>query len=199
MRVAGSDAQRIDAQRIDAQWIDDAQWTRIQQLVPITCVDLVPLTGGDAAGSAHPAHGARFGLIERDSPFGRRWCQIGGRLRHGETLREGLLRHLAQTLTGLDVDLPPDPQPDYTMQWFPHPPAGHADGVAYGLDPRQHAVALCFTAVAPSDAQPVAVEGGEAMRFGWFTLAEVAGLGDRAWPGTAAMIAAIAARIGRQS
>ena len=171
----------------DAQWIDDAEWARIRQLVPITCVDLVPVLL--PAGRSDAA--VRFGLIERESPFGLRWCQIGGRLRHGETLREGLLRHLAHTLTGLDVDLPADPQPDYTMQWFPEPPA---DEVAYGLDPRQHAVALCFAAVAPADARPVAVEGGEAVRFGWFTLAEVAALGDRAWPGTAAMIAALTAR-----
>ena len=118
-----------------------------------------------------------------------RWCQIGGRLQHGETLRAGLLRHVAHALTGLDVDLAPDPQPDYTMQWFPEPPA---DGVDYGLDPRQHAVALCFLAEASPDANPVAVECGEAIRFGWFTLAQVSALEEVAWPGTAAMIVQIA-------
>lgn len=169
-----------------AHWIDDDEWGRIQQLVPITCIDLVPVRPS--------ATGDQFGLIERDSPFGLRWCQIGGRLRFGETMRAGLLRHLAHTLTGLDVDLADDPQPDYTMQWFPEPPD---DGVDYGLDPRQHAVALCFLAAAPHDAAPVAVEGGEAVRFGWFTLDEVVALGDAAWPGTAAMIRAIAPRLPR--
>jgi len=167
-----------------AHWIDDDEWARIQRLVPITCVDLVPVRPS--------AGGPQFGLIERDSPFGLRWCQIGGRLRHGETLRDGLLRHLHHTLAGLDVDLPPDPQPDYTMQWFPQPPA---DGVEYGFDPRQHAVALCFRAQVADDAEPAAVEGGEAVRFGWLTLAEVDALGETAWPGTAAMIRAIASRM----
>jgi ADP-ribose pyrophosphatase YjhB (NUDIX family) len=167
-----------------AHWIDDAEWARVRELVPITCVDLVPVRDSAA--------GVQFGLIERDSPFGLRWCQIGGRLRHGETMRAGLLRHLLHTLAGLDVELPADPQPDYTMQWFPDPPA---DGVSYGLDPRQHAVALCFLARVADDAAPTAVEGGEAVRFGWFTLAEVDALGDTAWPGTAAMIRAIAPRV----
>lgn len=165
-------------------WIDDEDWSHIRRLVPITCIDLVPVR--------ESRRGTEFGLIERDSPFGLRWCQIGGRLHRDETLRSGLLRHLAHTLIDLDVNLPADPQPDYTMQWFPEPPE---DGVEYGLDPRQHAVALCFLAAAPADAEPVAVEGGEAVRFGWFPLEEVEALGDNAWPGTAAMIKAIARRL----
>ena len=166
------------------EWIADDEWARIQHLVPITCVDLVPVRASVA--------GRQFGLIERDSPFGLRWCQIGGRLRFGETMRAGLLRHLAHTLTGLDVDLPPDPQPGYTMQWFPHPPM---DGIEYGLDPRQHAVALCFLTAVADDAEPVAIDGGEAVRFAWFTLDEVDALGDTAWPGTAAMIRAISGQL----
>lgn len=166
-------------------WIDDDHWRLIRALVPVTCVDLVPVRGAGAD--------VEVGLIERDSPFGLRWCQIGGRLRHGETVRDGLLRHVRHTLDGLEVELPADPQPDYVMQWFPQPPD---DGVGYGHDPRQHAVALCFLAAAGTAADPRPVEGGEAVRFGWFAPAHVARLGDAAWPGTAAMIAMITRGLG---
>jgi ADP-ribose pyrophosphatase YjhB (NUDIX family) len=166
-------------------WLDDETWALVRRSVPVTCVDLVPVrTGTDGV--------LRVGLIERDSPFGRRWCQIGGRLRFGETLRDGLLRHVAHTVTGIVVDLDADPQPDYVMQWFVEPVPPTRDGVTYGYDPRQHAVALCFASEVGGD--PVAVEGGEAVAFGWFTVAEVQALGDGAWPGTAAMIEAISRR-----
>ncbi|HJQ42959.1 MAG TPA: DUF4916 domain-containing protein [Jatrophihabitantaceae bacterium] len=165
-------------------WIDDEQWVQLQRLVPITCVDLVPFRRRPDV--------VEFGLIERDSPFGQRWCQIGGRLRHGETLRSGLLRHLQHTLIGLDVELSADPQPEHVMQWFPRIPD---DGVDHGFDPRQHAVALCFLAEAALDVVPSVVEGGEALRFGWFPVDEVGELGERAWPGTAAMIRAISRKL----
>jgi ADP-ribose pyrophosphatase YjhB (NUDIX family) len=166
-------------------WIDDEQWTTIRRLVPVTCVDLVPVRA--AASGAD-----EFGLIERDSPFGLRWCQIGGRLRHGEPMRDGLLRHLQHTLSGLDVVLPPDPQPDYVMQWFPVLPP--EDTVDYGYDPRQHAVALCFLAEAAAGSAPTAVEGGEAVRFGWFSSVQVAAMDAELWPGTGAMIREISRR-----
>lgn len=164
-------------------WIADDEWARIRDLVPIACVDLVPVR--------ESADGQQFGLIERDSPFGLRWCQIGGRLLHGETMRAGLLRHLDHTLQGLDVQLPADPQPDYTMQWFPEAPE---DGIEHGFDPRQHALALCFLTPVAAEAEPAVVEGGEGVRFGWFTQAQVEALGAAAWPGTAAMIHRIAQR-----
>jgi ADP-ribose pyrophosphatase YjhB (NUDIX family) len=174
-----------------AGWLDEATWALVQRQVPITCVDLVPMRGGSGAVPLEDGP-LEVGLIERESPFGLRWCQIGGRLRLGETLRAGLLRHVEHTLSGVSVELPPDPQPDYVMQWFIEPIPPERDGVGYGFDPRQHAVALCFAA--ELNGEPTAVEGGEAVRFGWFTVEAVRGLGTRLWPGTGELVEAISHR-----
>jgi ADP-ribose pyrophosphatase YjhB (NUDIX family) len=177
-------------------WLDDAAWALIQRQVPVTCVDLVPVRSGAGGGPLEPGliepGLIELGLIERESPFGVRWCQIGGRLRLGETIRAGLLRHLAHTLAGAAVQLPDDPQPDYVMQWFTEEISPERDHVGYGFDPRQHAVALCFAA--EMSGEPVAVEGGEALRFGWFTVEAVRALGARLWPGTGELVEAISRR-----
>lgn len=167
-------------------WLSEKEWKFVQRKLPIACVDIVPIRPGDGA-TPH------VGLIQRTSPFddGLRWCQIGGRIRRDETVRTSLLRHLHGTLEGVHVLLPSDPQPDYVMQWFPTPPA-EQDGVAYGADPRRHAVALSFVVELLGD--PVRVEGGEAHRFEWFTYADVAALGDMLWPGTEALLGALLPR-----
>jgi ADP-ribose pyrophosphatase YjhB (NUDIX family) len=171
-----------------AMWLDEATWELVRDSVPVPCVDLIPLRERDGA--------TEVGLIERQSPFGVRWCQIGGRLQLGETLRDGLLRHVAHTLTGLTFELAADPQPDYVMQWFREEIPAERDGVAYGFDPRVHAV--CFGV--PASGEPAAVSGGEAFRFAWFDVPSVRALGEAAWPGTAAMITAVTARVAvRQS
>ena len=162
-------------------WLDESRWELVRDSVPVPCVDLIPLREHDGR--------TEVGLIERHSPFGVRWCQIGGRLLLGETLRDGLLRHVAHTLTGLTFELAADPQPDYVMQWFRDVVPPERDDVEYGYDPRVHAVAMCFAVDAGGD--PVAVEGGEAMRFGWFDVGTIRTLGDRLWPGTAAMVSAV--------
>ena len=170
-------------------WLDDATWEAVQRTVPITCVDLLPLRGGGDR--------TEVALVQRATPFGAkpRWCHMGGRVRHGETLRAALLRHLHETLRGVEVALPADPQPDYVMQWFPDAVDPARDGVAYGWDPRQHAVALCFAVELTGEPEPV--PGGEALRFGWFATEAVAGMGDELWPGTAAVVGAtIGARRG---
>lgn len=170
-------------------WLDEPTWELVRDSVPVPCVDLIPFRENDGS--------REVGLIERDSPFGVRWCQIGGRLLLGETLRDGLLRHVAHTLTGLEFELPADPQPDYVMQWFRDEVSPDRDGVEYGYDPRVHAVAMCFGVEAAGE--PVAVEGGEALRFGWVDVATIRTLGDRLWPGTAAMVDAVAAVINRRN
>ena len=166
-----------------AHWLDDATWEAVRRAVPITCVDLLPLReAGD---------GTEIALVQRATPFDAalRWCHVGGRVRRDETLRAALLRHLHETLAGVEVALPADPQPDHVMQWFPDVVDRARDGVAYGWDPRQHAVALCFAVELTGE--PAPVPGGEALRFGWFTTEAVAGMGDELWPGTAAVVEAV--------
>ena len=160
-------------------WLDDATWGAVQRTVPITCVDLLPFRAG----------GAEVALVLRATPFGPepRWCHMGGRVRYGETVRAALLRHLHETVSGAEVALPADPQPDYVMQWFADPVDPGRDGVAYGWDPRRHAVALCFAVELTGE--PVPVPGGEALRFGWFETDALDGLD--LWPGTAELVAAM--------
>jgi ADP-ribose pyrophosphatase YjhB (NUDIX family) len=168
-----------------ATWLGDEAWAAVQQAVPIACVDLLPFRPAGPGTS-------EVGLVRRATPFGPdpRWCHMGGRIRYGETLRDALLRHLHETVDGATVELPPDPQPAYVMQWFATPTDRAGDGVAYGWDPRRHAVALCFAVTMAGD--PVPVPGGEALEFGWFTIEDVAAMGERLWPGTADLVARLA-------
>jgi ADP-ribose pyrophosphatase YjhB (NUDIX family) len=128
--------------------------------VPILCVDLVPVRRpGDP--------GVEVGLIRRAMPGGRSsvWCHLGGRVRRNETLRAALLRPLHETLEGVQVDLPLDPQPRHVVQWFPA--SGPLEtGPALGSDPRQHAVALVFPVTLVGT--PVARPGSEASDFRWW-------------------------------
>jgi ADP-ribose pyrophosphatase YjhB (NUDIX family) len=166
-------------------WLSEAAWLAIQGAVPIACVDLLPVRSGQTR------HADRVGLIRRLTPFDgeQRWCQVGGRVRLGETVREALMRHLYETLSGVEVDLPLDPQPDYVMQWFPDQAARAADGVPYGYDPRRHAVSLSFCFELAGEPRPV--PGGEATDFAWFTHDELEVLGVGAWPGTLDLVKAL--------
>lgn len=174
-------------------WLDDSAWEAIQGAVPIACVDVVPVRRV-VESAVH-----EVGLIRRITPFDGRiaWCQIGGRIQREETVRESILRHLHGTLSGVDVELPADPQPEYVMQWFPTLPSHAPPGVRYGLDPRRHAVALSFAVVTESD--PMPVPGGEALEFSWFRSEEVAGLGSDLWPGTESLIEALLTRLASNS
>jgi hypothetical protein len=171
-------------------WLDESMWDMIQGAVPIVCVDLVPVRRRTLS------EGHEVGLIRRHTPFAGKiaWCQVGGRVHRGETIRDSLLRHLHGTLSGVRVDLPSDPQPGYVMQWFPVlPPSEPAAGVWYGLDPRRHAVALSFGVEIGGD--PIPVPGGEAMEFSWFAAEELDALRSELWPGTESLIQALLTRL----
>ena len=150
-------------------------------LVPIVCVDLVPArTAVDGQ--------AEVGLILRDMPGSETqvWCHLGGRVRRGETLASALLRHLESTLSGAGIDLEVDPQPHYTMQWFPTAQSAGALPV-HGHDPRQHAVALVYAV--ELHGEPVSRAGGEASEFRWWRVDELAATaGPPLWPGCLAAI-----------
>ncbi|MGY1774405.1 DUF4916 domain-containing protein [Geodermatophilus sp. SYSU D00804] len=62
------------------------------------------------------------------------WCQHGGRVRQGESLRTALLRHLHETLSDVEIALPTEPQPTHVVQWFPNE-AMIPDGLPHGHDP----------------------------------------------------------------
>lgn len=175
----------------ESAWVDAQTWEAVQQAVPILCVDLLPTRL--AADSEW-----QIGLIKRQTPFGRpMWCQIGGRVLHGETLREALVRHLETTLSDVPSGFSSDPQPDYVMQWFPTEQKPGDPGPRFGLDPRKHAVALSF--LMQIEGEPVPVAGGEALEFSWFPLASFSEGERELWPGTEWLIRALTRNLAAQT
>lgn len=144
----------------------------IERSVPLACVDFVP---------ERVENGRReIGLILRESPHGRVWCHLGGRIGRGESIREALGRHAHDTIA-VDLELPADPQPGYVYQWFPPDdlPADAAQ-LRYGDDPRKHAIGLSFVVTAVGEPQP----RNEALDFGWFAVDD---LPVPLWPGCVAL------------
>lgn len=139
--------------------------------MPIACVDFVPIL---ASGS-----GCQVGLIERDSPFGRVWCHLGGRIRRGESVRSAILRHLHDTLA-VGARLPEDPQPAVVFQWFP-PQITPQDVPAHGQDPRKHAIGLSFLIEVDGTPKP----RNEALSFAYVDPLQ---LPSPMWPGSATLI-----------
>lgn len=142
-------------------------YEQIEQSVPIVCVDFVPYRGDGRDRS--------IGLILRESPHGRVWCHLGGRIWRGETTRNALRRHAQDTLT-VDLELPTNPQPAYVYEWFPSDIAPR-DGTFYGDDPRKHSVGLSYVVKMDGHPQP----RNEALDFRYFTADE---LPTPLWPGT---------------
>ena len=142
-------------------------YAQIEHSMPLACVDFVPV------------HEGKVGLIFRESPFGRVWCHLGGRVLRGETLAGALRRHAADTLA-VDLVLPPDPQPGYVYQWFP-PELMPDDELQHGSDPRKHAIGLSYAV----EILGVPVPQNEALDFAWFS---GDALPEPLWPGTAQML-----------
>lgn len=138
-------------------WLSETEWRQAQASLPISCVDILPVQV-----SGRRVHA--IGLILRDTPHeARRWCLIGGRLGHNESLGEAVARQLREALgTDIRVSVGDDPQPTYTVQYFSSRRAGRA------FDPRQHALGMTFCL--PVDGKAVAQ--GEALAFEWFDRGE---------------------------
>lgn len=145
-------------------------YARIEESMPIACVDFVPVR--DVEGRRE------IGLILRDSPHGRVWCHLGGRIQRGETIAAAIRRHSRDTL-GLEPVLPRNPQPDYVYEWFPAAVAP-ADGTVFGDDPRKHAIGLSFTITLDGVPRPQ----NEALDFAFF---RTDALPDDLWPGCRAL------------
>ena len=141
-------------------------YAAVERSMPIACVDFVLVR------SATPV--LEVGLILRESPFGRVWCHLGGRIQRGETIAQALRRHARESLD-VDLDLPLDPQPGYTYQWFP-PEIAPGDGTSHGEDPRKHAIGLSFIVEHRGVPRPA----GEAIDVGFFPLDR---LPTPLWPG----------------
>ena len=133
-------------------WLSEQEWQWAQQVLPILCVDAVPVRQFD--------DGLRFGLILRETPHqGQRWCFVGGRVRRAETLDEALDREWRAAfgatcpLGSVLKDCPA------IIEYRPDATAGRPH------DPRKHAVAITYVVL--TGGEPVA-SGAEAMDFRWF-------------------------------
>jgi len=134
-------------------WLDDSDWKRIQTLLPIVTVDALVLEESDPP---------RVGLILRETPEGRRWNLVGGRIRRGESVAEALRRELHDALgERAEFDLDPDPQPAFVAQYGPF------EREPFARDPRKHAVGLTFAVGVRGEVEPQ----HEALDFRWFELA----------------------------
>lgn len=147
----------------------------VEQSVPIACVDFIPVR--------ETGHGqTEIGLILRDSPYGRVWCHLGGRIGRGETIRDALLRHANDTLE-TSLDLPDDPQPQHVYQWFPPESRPAVAGtLAYGEDTRKHTIGLSFLVTMVGEPHP----RNEAFEFAWYRPRM---LPQPLWPGCEALFA----------
>jgi ADP-ribose pyrophosphatase YjhB (NUDIX family) len=143
-------------------WLAPADWKRIQESIPVICVDVLPIQSSTKSGRDLTA----VGLIFRETPQGRRWCLIGGRLLYGESLTRAIRRQVREALgRHVKVDLQVDQQPLYIAQYSP------SGRTPFALDPRQHAVGLTYAI--KLEGKPMA--GGEAIKFRWFETARLPG------------------------
>jgi ADP-ribose pyrophosphatase YjhB (NUDIX family) len=137
-------------------WLEATEWRRIQALIPILCVDALPIRHNDPT---------KVGLILRETPHqGRRWCLLGGRVRRGESLQDALAREWHEAL-GLDCPMGSVAAP-IVVEYRPDAISGRPH------DPRQHSVSLTY-AVAAND--ETSAPAGEALGFGWFDVGELDG------------------------
>jgi len=103
----------------------------IQTSIPVVCIDVLPVSFSPNSRSDFQS----AGLIFRNTPQGRKWCLIGGRLLYGESLSEAMRRQVREALgRQVKVYVRPDQQPLYIAQYSPN---GRAP---FALDPRQHSV-----------------------------------------------------------
>ena len=162
-------------------YVPDQLYASIEASIPIVCTDFI-MVRRNGSGRI-----VEVGLIERESPYGRVWCSVGGRIRRGESIRAALLRHQQEALTGIELQLPDDPQPRHVFQFFPEE-LGVSLPHPIGADARKHSVGLTFVIDVVGD--PVVVDGGEALSVGFFS---PDALPDAVWPGCAELFATLLA------
>ena len=133
-------------------WLDETTWHQVQELVPIACVDIIPLRTPASSDSMS------IGLIRRHTPHqGERWCVVGGRVLRNESLAEAVTRHLHETL-GSEIDFDTSSAPLFIAEYF----TTRRPGFLY--DPRQHAIAATYAFEIRGEPRA----SGEASRFQWF-------------------------------
>jgi ADP-ribose pyrophosphatase YjhB (NUDIX family) len=158
--------------------LSDTEWDRVQRTMPIACVDFVPVRRGPSGAIEE------VGLILRATPFDHQsmWCHLGGRIHRDETIVDAVARH-SHELIGGTLELPSESRPHAVMEWFPGDPGPDVDAAEHGVDPRKHAISVCYAVEATGDLHPA---GREAEDFKWVRLDELSSVDT--WPGTQTLI-----------
>ncbi|MFT4288450.1 DUF4916 domain-containing protein [Nocardioides sp.] len=146
-------------------WLSEEELAGARGRVPMLYVEAVPVRV-DPSGTI-----ATVGLLLRGSPTTGRITRslVSGRVLHGETVRDALMRHLEKDLgpTAFPV-LPVSTVPAVVAEYFPWPTSQR---IGQSLtDPRQHAVSLAFVVPVSGECQP----RQDALEITWLTPGEAA-------------------------
>ncbi|MFZ0140168.1 MAG: NUDIX hydrolase family protein [Aeromicrobium sp.] len=137
-------------------WLSEIALDETRARVPILYVEAVPVRV-DALG-----HVEHVGILLRGSATTGELSRtlVAGRVMHGESVREALLRNLEKDLGPTAFpQLPTSIVPFTVAEYFPLP------GVAPLHDPRQHAVALAYIVPVSGECSP----RQDALELTWLT------------------------------
>jgi|SRR5690625_601934 len=125
-------------------WLSEFALEETRSRVPILYVEAIPVRL-DSWGQLE-----QIGLLLRGSSSGKlNYAFVAGRVFHGESVREALIRNLEKDLGSAAFPrLQPDIAPFTVAEYFPLP------GVAPLHDARQHAVALVYVVPVSGDCEP---------------------------------------------
>lgn len=141
-------------------WLSEIALDETRARVPILYVEAVPVRV-DSLGRLQ-----QVGVLLRGSPSGEMTrTLVSGRVFHGESIREALLRNLEKDLGSTAFpQVPASIVPFTVAEYFPLP------GVTPLYDPRQHAVALAYIVPVTGECNP----RQDALELTWLTPEEAA-------------------------
>lgn len=125
-------------------WLSEVELAEVRRRLPMLYVEAVPVIT-DGLGQV-----TRVGILLRATSVGEMTRTIvSGRVRHGETVRDALFRHLENDLGPMAFPLlPPQPAPFTVAEYLPLP------GLSPFHDDRQHAVSLAFVVPVTGTCEP---------------------------------------------
>lgn len=140
-------------------WLSDIALDETRSRVPILYVEAVPVRV-DAVGKVE-----QVGVLLRGSSTGAMThTLVSGRVLHGESVRDALLRNLEKDLGPTAFPQVPATTTPFTVaEYFPLP------GVTPLHDPRQHAVALAYVVPVTGECNP----RQDALELNWMTPEEI--------------------------
>ena len=139
-----SGAASVPGGSANPAWLSDIELAEARRRLPMLYVEAVPVRT-DGTGQV-----TEVGILLRSTSVGELVRTIvSGRVRHGETVRDALYRHLENDLGPMAFpQVPPQPTPFTVAEYFPLP------GVTPFHDDRQHAVSLAYVVPVTGSCDP---------------------------------------------